>query len=335
MEIATDVGPLLRCVTLAESSQVGEARRAVQAACAAAGMDATSCSKAALIATELGNNIVLHSRGGEILFQCSSRNGRPTFEIWAVDRGPGMSDPEACLSDGYSTRGTSGTGLGAIQRQATEFDLYSTPEGGSVVWARLSAARPTDTTHVGGFCLPYPGETVCGDSWCIKHRENGFALMLCDGLGHGVAASDAAAAAVESFANAPLRTPAEALSAINDRLRGTRGGTVAVADFDRGRRSLLYAGIGNIAGHLISAGKSRGLVSLNGTVGAHLGQIQQFAYDCDAGLLVMHSDGIRTRWDLAAYPGLQTRHPSVISGVVNRDFSRGRDDASLAVVRWG
>jgi phosphatidate phosphatase APP1 len=46
----------------------------------------------------------------------------------------------------------------------------------------------------------------------------------------------------------------------------------------------------------------------------------------------MHSDGISGQWDLDAYPGLRTRHPSLVAGVLYRDFSRGRDDAAIAVV---
>jgi len=46
----------------------------------------------------------------------------------------------------------------------------------------------------------------------------------------------------------------------------------------------------------------------------------------------MHSDGLQTRWDLAKYPGLWRRHPGVIAGVLYRDFRRGRDDVTIAVL---
>jgi hypothetical protein len=47
----------------------------------------------------------------------------------------------------------------------------------------------------------------------------------------------------------------------------------------------------------------------------------------------MHSDGVSARWDLSRYPGLLLRHPNVVAGVIYRDFSRGRDDALVVVVR--
>jgi hypothetical protein len=45
----------------------------------------------------------------------------------------------------------------------------------------------------------------------------------------------------------------------------------------------------------------------------------------------MHSDGVSARWALAAYPGLFGRHPAVVAGVLYRDFSRKRDDATVLV----
>jgi hypothetical protein len=47
----------------------------------------------------------------------------------------------------------------------------------------------------------------------------------------------------------------------------------------------------------------------------------------------MHSDGLSGRWDLTRYPGLSFRDPSVVAGVLYRDYSRGRDDSLVVVVR--
>ena len=51
------------------------------------------------------------------------------------------------------------------------------------------------------------------------------------------------------------------------------------------------------------------------------------------GLLVMHSDGCRSGWDLAEHPGLMRRDPLVIASLLLRDYERGRDDASVVVAR--
>ena len=47
----------------------------------------------------------------------------------------------------------------------------------------------------------------------------------------------------------------------------------------------------------------------------------------------MCSDGIGTRWNLDAYPGLLEHHPMLLAAVLYRDFQRGRDDATVVVVR--
>jgi hypothetical protein len=47
----------------------------------------------------------------------------------------------------------------------------------------------------------------------------------------------------------------------------------------------------------------------------------------------MFSDGLTTRWDLTAYPGLAHRSPALIAGVLYRDFSRRRDDVTVVVAR--
>ena len=49
--------------------------------------------------------------------------------------------------------------------------------------------------------------------------------------------------------------------------------------------------------------------------------------------MILHSDGLTARWDLGAYPGLIGAHPSLIAGILYRDYRRGRDDASVVAVR--
>jgi hypothetical protein len=47
----------------------------------------------------------------------------------------------------------------------------------------------------------------------------------------------------------------------------------------------------------------------------------------------VHTDGLGTHWDLTPYPGLRTRHPSVVAGILYRDFSRRRDDVTVVVAK--
>ncbi|MGH7278440.1 MAG: SpoIIE family protein phosphatase, partial [Candidatus Rokuibacteriota bacterium] len=128
--------------------------------------------------------------------------------------------------------------------------------------------------------------------------------------------------------------PAATLRTIHDALRSTRGAAVAVCEVDGDRRLVTFAGIGNISGAVVSDGRSRSLVSLNGIVGYQVRTMHEFTYPWpDDGLLVLHSDGLGSRWALDQYPGLARRHPSLIAGTLYRDFARGRDDVTVVVGR--
>jgi hypothetical protein len=165
---------------------------------------------------------------------------------------------------------------------------------------------------------------------------------LVDGLGHGPDAADAAEAATCAFDAEPFAALSAFFERANNAMRGTRGGAAAAAQINAGRRSLKYAGIGNIAGSLQSlvadddgSLHGRGLVSHNGIVGVQHHRAKELEYPCPSdGLLIMCSDGLQSRWSLGTYPGLAMRHPAVIAGVLYRDFTRGRDDVTVAVIRF-
>src|SRR4051812_632778 len=118
-------------------------------------------------------------------------------------------------------------------------------------------------------------------------------------------------------------------------LRATRGAGVEMIAVDLDRGVARYAGVGNIAAVILNAnGTRQSLVSQNGTAGHTIPRIQEYNYPVAArATLVMYSDGLGTHWDLAAYPGLLSRHPSIIAAVLYRDFSRKRDDVTVVVLK--
>jgi hypothetical protein len=84
----------------------------------------------------------------------------------------------------------------------------------------------------------------------------------------------------------------------------------------------------------VTPGSSRGLASHNGTVGHQLHRIQEFTLPWNAdSLLVMHSDGLKSSWDLKPYPGIWSKHPALIAGMLYRDFSREHDDVTVLVAK--
>ena len=76
------------------------------------------------------------------------------------------------------------------------------------------------------------------------------------------------------------------------------------------------------------------MVSLNGTAGVEMRKITEFSYPWpENALLVLHSDGMVSHWNIDQYPGLYQRHPTVIASVLYRDHDRGRDDVTVVVAK--
>jgi anti-sigma regulatory factor (Ser/Thr protein kinase) len=323
-----------------DASQVGACRRAVQRLAEAHEFDETLVGRAGIIATELTNNLIKHAGRGEILLQAIHDGLDVTIEMVTVDRGPGMS-VDQCMRDGYSTAGSAGTGLGAISRLSSLFDVYSTEGKGTVAVSRIAKQAVAGATRgkaaqfgleFGAISVPVLGEVECGDLWRIATHGNATAILVVDGLGHGPLAATAASAAAAAFGSRPFDVPSETVQNMHHALAGGRGAAAACALIDSANSKLSFSGVGNISGSVVSAARSRGMVSHNGILGVQLLRKQQFEYDCHPGdRVVMHSDGLSARWSLKAYPGLFLRHAAVIAAVLYRDHARPRDDVTVVV----
>lgn len=317
-----------------ELSRIGEIRRASSAIAREEGLDETLTGNAALVVTEIGTNLLKHAKQGEVFLSTLSDRSEPGIEILAVDRGPGM-DVNQCLADGYSSATTSGTGLGAILRLSQEFDIYSEAGKGTVLVARVRQ-RDSPKTITGGVLRPMTGEGVCGDAWGFRQQDQEAALIVADGLGHGMLAARASIEAISVFRRRPDLSPMATLQQVHGSLRATRGAAVAVAHVDRLASEVRYAGIGNISGVLVGKDKSTTMISHNGTAGYHSPRLQEFSYPmAEQAIIVMHSDGLHSGWTLDSHPGLRRRDPSVIAGVLYRDLTRNRDDACVVVLKIG
>jgi len=188
--------------------------------------------------------------------------------------------------------------------------------------------------EVGVACVPKAGEIMCGDACAVMQQDGCCLVMVSDGLGHGQDAAEASQAAVRVVDEHPTEEPVALLERMHDSLRHTRGAAVAVAKVNLRRQEVVFAGVGNIAGRVMLAEKTSYLMSHNGIVGHQMRKVQALTYPwSDSALLLLHSDGLATRWDLTAYPGLARRHPSLIAGVLYHHFTRGYDDVIVVVAR--
>lgn len=322
---------------IGELSEIASARRAGNELARQLGFDEVRTGQLALVITEAATNIVKHAREGEILLRSIEEGGRTGVEVIAIDRGPGMANVALRMEDGHSTVGTYGVGLGAIRRLAQEFDVYSAEGQGTVllmiVWAK-TVSVPASRWQVGAVCLPLAGEDLCGDAWDIGVGAHSITVCVADGLGHGPEAAHASDKAVALAPLHPELAATELLQLAHDALRGTRGAALAVAVINHEKQQLNYCGVGNITACLYDGPARRHLMSHNGIVGSNLRKVQEFSHPWSNGaMVILHSDGIGTRWDLGAYPGLEFRHPGIVAAVLYRDFARQRDDALVLVVR--
>ena len=329
-----------RFIAVHENTDVAAARRAASSIAVKAGFDEHDTARVAVIATEAASNLLKHAKGGDLILRDVSSPAAPRLEILAVDRGKGMSNPSRCFEDGYSTAGSPGTGLGAIARASQLFELYSALGSGTVLLSVSNAAqsltrRAATEMAIGAINSPYPGEEVSGDVWTYSSQQGKTRILLADGLGHGILASDASRAALPCVDDPRNIQPLDVIEDANIRLKPTRGAAVGVAEVDFEMKTLLFAGMGNIVAAIIAPSEvKQQLISMNGTVGHETNKARQFEYPFELGsLLIMHSDGLSTHWGFDKYPGLFQKHPSVIAGVLFRDFRRTRDDATVVVAR--
>lgn len=325
-------------VPVGESTRVAEARRKAVELAGRIGLDETKAGICAVIASEMGTNLVKHATNGEMFVRSVTQGARQGIELVAIDRGPGMANVSHALKDGTSTAGSSGNGLGAMMRMAAEFDIHSLPGRGTSlvarVWNGTVAAREASVVRTGVIHMAKPGETISGDAWYSECRANRTLCAVVDGLGHGALAAHAAQLAVETLRTHAGASLTEQVDLAHRALRSTRGAALGIAEILHDQATVNFVGIGNIMAAVCLAGGTRSMVSQNGILGHQIRRVTEFRYPwSDAALLVMCSDGINTHWDISPYAGLAARDPSLIAATLYRDFSRGRDDMTVVVLK--
>ena len=323
-------------ITIAHASDIAAVRRVGTRMAQHLKFSDTRTGELAIILTEAATNVLKHAGDGRIFLsevRCGDAAG---VSVLVMDRGPGIPNLPQALRDGVSSTGTAGTGLGAMRRLADEFDIYAPRERGTLCAMRLWRDGPTTCrVQADALCLPLAGEDENGDAAALVCLPQAYAMIAVDGLGHGPDAARAAAAALHTFALQPTLRPAAQLDACHAALRPTRGAALAVAVIDAQRDELHFAGVGNISAYLIDGATRRQIVSHNGIVGHNVRKVQELSFPCPPGtLVILHSDGIATQWDLAQYPGLLQCSPAIIAGVLLRDHARARDDVSVLVMRY-
>jgi serine/threonine-protein kinase RsbT len=105
------------------------------------GFDAFATAAITTATSELSRNVLVHGRGGLVLFEEVELNGVIGLRLTFVDRGPGIHDIDRAMMGGFSTGRSLGLGLSGSRRLVDEFDLRTEPGSGTTVqvvkWARF------------------------------------------------------------------------------------------------------------------------------------------------------------------------------------------------------
>ncbi|MEG9436309.1 anti-sigma regulatory factor [Edaphobacter sp. HDX4] len=83
--------------------------------------------------SELARNTLEHGGGGTMTAEIIENGTRRGLRLTFRDEGPGISDINLALRDGYTTGGGMGLGLSGSKRLVNEFDIKSEPGRGTVV----------------------------------------------------------------------------------------------------------------------------------------------------------------------------------------------------------
>lgn len=322
---------------ITEATHPGLACRSICDLARGLGFRETELDKLARLVTECATHLLTSEAHGELLVRPLAEMKLPGarrygVEVLSIESGPVVADIQLDLSQ--------------LKQWSEELDVWSAPRHGSVLrfvlWDRPTRTAETRVTPArvsyGVVNLPLRAEFVSGDAWSCHADQDNFTVLVADGLGHGPMANRAATEAakiLEISGGAPLES---ILDRAHLALRSTVGAAVGVARFPISAQvaasQVKFAGIGNVAASVWGEMSHKHLVSHDGVIGHAYRRVQQFEVPyAEGALIVLHSDGLMSRWDLSRYPGLTVRHPALIAAVLYRDYARGHDDVTVFVAR--
>ena len=311
--------------------------------------------------SELSRNILKYAGEGEIFFQRRVEGNCSGVLVTARDRGPGIDNIDAAMTDHFSSSGTLGLGLPGVKRMMDEFAIQSEPGKGTQVsilkWSD-TGTRPRGKTLTGGHagsatkgtsqpygktplvdyeCAVYvracPGERVSGDLALVERRDHLTLLALVDALGHGPEAHKVAERARRVLQGKWSADAGACIRTLHEGLRGSLGAVAGIAIVDHATKSLRYVGVGNTALRIFGSSDSR-LPSTAGTLGGQIRSPSEHRRVIAAGdVVVMYTDGIKDRFELADYPQMRYQSANTVARAIVDRFGKNHDDAGCIVLR--
>jgi anti-sigma regulatory factor (Ser/Thr protein kinase)/serine/threonine protein phosphatase PrpC len=303
------------------------------------GFGPTETEEVALVVSELASNLVRHAGGGMLEMTAVEAGNRKGIQIEAIDRGPGIKDIELALTDGFSTAGGLGNGLGTVNRLVDQLEFERGTEMGLRVvcqrWVRPRSGQPAARRlNCGAATRPRRMATENGDAIVIRQWADQALLGVIDGLGHGPLAMRAAQAArtyVEHHFDQPLR---DVFRGVSRACRATRGVVMSLARFDLERQQVAVAGVGNVEVRLLGASTRPHFVIRRGILGVQSPEPLIIEHTWEpAAILILYSDGVQGRGHWQEYATLAAEPPARIARRLLMELGKTEDDATVLVAK--
>ena len=278
-----------------------------------------------------------------------TQHGRDGIQIESRDSGPGITDVNEVMADGFSTIGGLGYGLGTVNRLMDEFDINSKrkPRGGTYVICKRWLRKKR--TNLVPCPLSFGAATRChpvmkdnGDAFVIEKANQCAVVGVIDGLGHGQFAHRAAQAAchyVESHFEEPL---VAIFRGTGRACRGTRGVVMALARFDweldpdssQIATRLSVASVGNVETRVFGSLRPMHFEIRRGILGANAREPLVTEHQWEPNfIMVMQSDGLSSHWRWHDFPEIPDAPASSIAQRLLDRLAKDNDDATVIVVK--
>jgi anti-sigma regulatory factor (Ser/Thr protein kinase) len=327
-------------IQVTERTQMESASSLAGKLAAAIGFSQTECDEISLAARELASNLIRHAGGGELQFSSLDEPERGGIQMVSEDAGPGIENVEQALTDGYSTAGGLGNGLGAVNRMMDVLEFCRRQRSGLRIvcqrWVRpYGGPLANRRLEFGAATRSYRFLPESGDAIVIRQWENHALAGVIDGLGHGEFAKRAAQAARQYIEQHFDQSLQNLFRGVGRACRATRGVVMALARFELGLQKVSVATVGNVEVRLYGEPKPlrpairRGIVGL---VNAPEPVVTEHVWTAKS-LLAMHSDGVRSGWEENWFSQLDQNPPGIVAkGLLDR-HGRVDDDATVVLAR--
>ena len=160
---------------------------------------------------------------------------------------------------------------------------------------------------------PCFGERVSGDTVVIRPLGQALFVAIVDVLGHGPEAHELTHVIKTYLGRYGNADVSGVMTRLHQHLKGTRGAAVGLCAFDESTGCIEYVGVGNTAIRRFGKADTR-LVSKDGVVGHTMRSLLPQTMQLEPGdLIVLHTDGVSSRFTAEDYPGALHHSPEEVT----------------------